>query len=167
MQALLGALNYYSRFIQNMGIYGAVFYQLKKDNFLVWPALASVRESFELLKQSIVKAPTLRHFDQGLAVHVLTFANYWALSSSLMQLHDNKLNPVRFCSSVKREWEEIPPGRTRGTCIIAADQGRTYIVCGKNNSRPCEVLDIGVGLHVRIIKWARSQLRRTFFTLSF
>ena len=69
--------------------------------------------------------------------------------------------------SVKVKIRELTPGRTRGIPIIATDQGRTYIVCGKNNSRPCEVLDIGVGLHVRIIKWARSQLRRTFFTLSF
>ncbi|KAE8957322.1 hypothetical protein PR001_g31414 [Phytophthora rubi] len=33
MQAFLGALNYYNRFIQNMAVYGAVLYQLKDDDF--------------------------------------------------------------------------------------------------------------------------------------
>ena len=41
MQVFLGALNYYSRFIQNMAIYGAVVYQLKEDDFLVSPDLAT------------------------------------------------------------------------------------------------------------------------------
>ena len=39
--------------------------------------------------------------------------------------------------------------------------------CGENNPRLHEVLNIGVGLHVRIVIWSRSQLRRTFVTMSF
>ena len=103
MQEFLGALNYYSRFIQNRTIYGAALYQLKEDDFLGSPDLATARESFELLKQSIVKAPTLRHFDQGLIVHVMIFANDWAKSSTLLQYHDHKLHPVRFCGRVLKE----------------------------------------------------------------
>ena len=90
-----------------MAIYRAVHYQLKEDDFLGSPALAEARESFELLKQSIVKAPILRHFVQGLDVHVMIFANYWALRSTLMQCHDHKLHPVRFCGSVLKENEKI------------------------------------------------------------
>ena len=106
MQAFLGALNYYSRFTQNMAIYGALLYQLKEDDFLGTPALATARESFKPLKQSIVKAPILRNFDQALDVHVMIFANDWALSSSLMQFHDYKLHPVRFCGRVLKDNEK-------------------------------------------------------------
>ena len=81
-----------------MAIYGAVLYQLKEDDFVGSPALATARNAFELFKQSIVKALILRHFDQGLDVHVMIFANDWALSSTLMQCHDHKLAQCDFAA---------------------------------------------------------------------
>ena len=74
-QGFLGALNYYSQFIQNMAVYGAVLYQLKEDDFLGSPALMTARKSFKLLKQLIFQAPILRHFGQKLKVYVMIFAN--------------------------------------------------------------------------------------------
>ncbi|POM57504.1 Hypothetical protein PHPALM_37975 [Phytophthora palmivora] len=35
----------------------------------------------------------------------MLFANNWALSSTLMQMHDDKLHPVRFCGRVLKENE--------------------------------------------------------------
>ena len=105
-QGFLGALNYYSQFIQNMAVYGAVLYQLKEEDFLGSPDLEIARNSYEQLKQSIVKAPTLCQFNQKLDVHVMVFANDWALSSTLMQPHDHKLHPVRFCGRVFKEKEK-------------------------------------------------------------
>ena len=49
MQALLGAFTYYTQFIQNMAVYGAVLYQLKEDYFLGSLALEIARNFFELL----------------------------------------------------------------------------------------------------------------------
>ena len=34
MQAFLGGINYYSRIIQIIAVYGEVLYQLKEDDFL-------------------------------------------------------------------------------------------------------------------------------------
>ena len=50
--------------------------------------------------------------------------------------------------------------------MITTDQGRTYIACGENDPRPYEIINTGVGLHVQIVIWARSQLRCNVVTLS-
>ncbi|KAE9003326.1 hypothetical protein PR002_g17378 [Phytophthora rubi] len=105
MQAFLGALNYYSRFIQNLAVYGAVLYQLKEDDFGSSTDLSAAKASFAELKRKVIEAPILRHFDSAKDVHVMLFANEWALSSTLMQLHDDKLHPVRFCGRVLKDNE--------------------------------------------------------------
>ncbi|KAE8976633.1 hypothetical protein PF010_g24706 [Phytophthora fragariae] len=105
MQAFLGAHNYYSRFIQNLALYGAVLYQLKEDDFGPSADLSAAKASFAELKRKVVEAPILRHFDSAKDVHVMLFANEWSLSSTLMQLHDDKLHPVRFCGQVLKDNE--------------------------------------------------------------
>ncbi|OWY96628.1 hypothetical protein PHMEG_00033060 [Phytophthora megakarya] len=47
-----------------------------------------------MLKQKVVDAPILRHFDRTKEVHIMLFANEWALSTTLLQLHEDKLHPV-------------------------------------------------------------------------
>ena len=105
MQGFLGALNYYNRFVQNLAVYGAVLYQLKDDDFISGTNLENARASFAMLKLKIAESPILRHFDSKKEAHVMLFANDWALSSTLMQLHDDKLHPVRFCGRVLKESE--------------------------------------------------------------
>ncbi|KAE8980608.1 hypothetical protein PR003_g24819 [Phytophthora rubi] len=56
MQAFLGALNYYSRFIQNLAVYGAVLYQLKEDDFDSSTDLSAAKASFAELKRKVVEA---------------------------------------------------------------------------------------------------------------
>ena len=75
MQAFLGAINYYSRFIQNIAEYKAVLYQLKEDEFFSEANLVGARASFCMLQERIVKAPVLRHFVSTANVHVMVFAN--------------------------------------------------------------------------------------------
>ncbi|KAE9326546.1 hypothetical protein PF001_g2364 [Phytophthora fragariae] len=58
-----------------------------------------------MLQQRVQDAPILRHFDRGKDVHVTLFANEWALSSTLMQEHEGKLHPVRFCGRVLKDTE--------------------------------------------------------------
>ncbi|OWY91432.1 hypothetical protein PHMEG_00039992 [Phytophthora megakarya] len=77
MQSFLGALNYY----RLRGLCGAL-YQLKEKDF-------EPGENRD--------APILRHFDRQKDIHVTLFANEWALSSTLMQEHEGKMHPVRFC----------------------------------------------------------------------
>ncbi|POM70004.1 Hypothetical protein PHPALM_13646, partial [Phytophthora palmivora] len=105
MQSFLGALNYYSRFIQDFAVYGAALYQLKDADFIPGGDLTVAKRSFAALQQKVMDAPILRHFDRDKEVHVMLFANEWALSSTLMQEHDGTLHPVRFCGRVLKDAE--------------------------------------------------------------
>ncbi|GMF47171.1 unnamed protein product [Phytophthora fragariaefolia] len=105
MQRFLGALNYYSRFIQNMAVNGAVLYQLKDADFADGGDLAAAKLAFAEFKTKVANAPILRHFDSAREVHIMLFANAWALSSTLLQPHDGLLHPVRLCGRVLKENE--------------------------------------------------------------
>ncbi|GMF55640.1 unnamed protein product [Phytophthora fragariaefolia] len=100
MQAFIAALNYYGRFIQNLVVYGVILYQIKEDDFAPGGDLTAAKAAFTELKTKVVEAPILRHFDSAKDVHIMLFANEWALSSTMMQMHDNKHHPVRFCGRV-------------------------------------------------------------------
>ncbi|KAG3238743.1 hypothetical protein PI124_g16299 [Phytophthora idaei] len=105
MQSFLGALNYYSRFIQDFAVYGAALYQLKEEGFGPEGDLSVAQRAFEALQTKVAEVPILKHFDRIKEVHVMLFANEWALSTTLMQEHEGKLHPVRFVGRVPKESE--------------------------------------------------------------
>ncbi|OWY90076.1 hypothetical protein PHMEG_00041962 [Phytophthora megakarya] len=105
MQSFLGALNYYSRFIQDFAVYAATLYQLKEEDFEPGGDTSAARQSFAMLQQKIGDAPILRHFDREKEIYVTLFANEWALSSTLMQEHEGKMHLVRFCGRVLKDAE--------------------------------------------------------------
>ncbi|KAE9158594.1 hypothetical protein PF004_g31828 [Phytophthora fragariae] len=105
MQSFLGALNYYSRFIQDFAVYGAALYQVKDEDFAAGGDLSAARRSFATLQRKVADAPILRHFSRDLPVHVTLFANERAVSSTLMQEHDGLMHPVRFCGRVLKDAE--------------------------------------------------------------
>ncbi|POM70725.1 Hypothetical protein PHPALM_12794, partial [Phytophthora palmivora] len=92
-------------FILNLAVYGAVLYQLKDSDFEGNKDLSTAQAAFAELKSRVVTASILRHFDSAKEVHIMLFANKWALSSTLMQMHDDKLHPVQFCGRVLKENE--------------------------------------------------------------
>ncbi|OWY94119.1 hypothetical protein PHMEG_00036239, partial [Phytophthora megakarya] len=87
------------------GFLGAALYQLKDDDFKEDGDLTTARRSFDMLKQKVAEAPILRHFDKTKEAHIMLFANEWALSTTLLQLHEDKLHPVRFCGRVLKDAE--------------------------------------------------------------
>ncbi|GMF57192.1 unnamed protein product [Phytophthora fragariaefolia] len=100
VQAFLSALIYYSRFIQDFAVYGAALYQVREENFGPGGELSTAKRSFAALQAKVADAPILKHFDGTKEVHVMLFANDWALSTTLMQEHDGVMHPVRFCGRV-------------------------------------------------------------------
>ncbi|POM69076.1 Hypothetical protein PHPALM_14681 [Phytophthora palmivora] len=86
-------------------VYGAALYQLKDADFTPGSELTVAKRSFAALQQKVMDAPILRHFDRDKEVHVMLFANAWALSSTLMQEHNGTLHPVRFCGRVLKDAE--------------------------------------------------------------
>ncbi|GMF24245.1 unnamed protein product [Phytophthora fragariaefolia] len=105
MQSFLGALNYYGRFIQGLAVYGAVLYQLKDEGFAPGGDLSVAREAFTALQRKVAEAPILRHFDGSKDVYTMLYANEWARSSTVMQMHDEVLHRVRFCGRFLKENE--------------------------------------------------------------
>ncbi|GMG18533.1 unnamed protein product [Phytophthora fragariaefolia] len=67
--------------------------------------LSIARRSFATLQRKVADAPILRHFDKSKDVHLMLFANEWALSTTILQMHDDKLHPVRFCGRVLKDSE--------------------------------------------------------------
>ena len=78
---------------------------LRENDILSEANLIGARASFAMLQQQIIKAPVLRHLVSISDIHVILFANYWALSSTSMQIHDGFLQPVRCCGRVLKERE--------------------------------------------------------------
>ncbi|GMF32591.1 unnamed protein product [Phytophthora fragariaefolia] len=77
-----------------------------EDDFAPGGYLTAAKAAFTELKTKVVEAPILRHFDSAKDVHIMLFANEWALNRTMMQMHDDKLHPVRFCGRVLKENEE-------------------------------------------------------------
>ncbi|KAE9311632.1 hypothetical protein PF008_g20164 [Phytophthora fragariae] len=119
MQSFLGALNYYSRFIQDFAVYGAALYQVKDEDFAAGGNLSAARRSFATLQQKVAEAPILRHFSRDLPVHVTLFANEWAVSTTLMQEHGGLMHPVRFCGRVLKDAEmNYPPAEKEVLALL-------------------------------------------------
>ena len=51
-----------------------------------------------MLKNKIATAPTLRHFDPTREAVIIVYANYWAISASLVQDYEGMIMPVTFTS---------------------------------------------------------------------
>ena len=105
VQSFLGSLNYYAKFIQDFGVLAATLYEVQDEDFSEDHKLDRAKRSFELLKARAVSAPVLRHFKSGDPVYIMLFANNWAISATVMQLHDGKYHPVRFVSRVLKQNE--------------------------------------------------------------
>ncbi|KAG2779465.1 hypothetical protein PC116_g24113 [Phytophthora cactorum] len=105
MQSFFGALNYYSRFIQDFAVYGAALYQLKEEDFGPRGDLSVAQRAFDALQTKVTEAPIMKNFDRTKEAHVMLFAHEWALSTTLMKEHEDKLHSVRFLGRVLKESE--------------------------------------------------------------
>ncbi|OWZ12774.1 LOW QUALITY PROTEIN: hypothetical protein PHMEG_00014018 [Phytophthora megakarya] len=101
MQSFLGALNYYSRFIQDFAVYVALLYHLNEEGFTSEVA----KRSFATLQQIVADVPLLRHLAQVKPVPWTLFAKEWALSATLMLEYDGKMHHVHCCCRVLNDAE--------------------------------------------------------------
>ncbi|OWZ10253.1 reverse transcriptase [Phytophthora megakarya] len=61
--SLLGSLNYYNKFIEDLSGVAAVLYELDEERERAGRNLVVAKEYFEILKRKIVSIPLLRHRD--------------------------------------------------------------------------------------------------------
>ncbi|OWZ22557.1 hypothetical protein PHMEG_0002720 [Phytophthora megakarya] len=69
VQSFLGALNYYSRFIQDFAVFGAALRQLKDEDFGKGGDLSTARRSFDALKVEVAEP---RFFVTSIEVKMFT-----------------------------------------------------------------------------------------------
>ncbi|POM70454.1 LOW QUALITY PROTEIN: Reverse transcriptase, partial [Phytophthora palmivora] len=117
MQSFQGSLNYYSRFIEVLAIYASVLYELREADIYETTRKARstgvdhdntsqdegcnwdrAKTAFAMLKNKIVKAPIIQHFDVDRQPVAAVYASKWAISAALMQEHDGVYKPVPFTS---------------------------------------------------------------------
>ena len=97
VQALLGFVNYYRRFIRSFGEIARPLTDLtKKDNEWKWDA--KHEGAYEKLKQRMLEEPVLATPDPALQFEVETDASDYALGGVLGQRKEGKLHPVAFYS---------------------------------------------------------------------
>ncbi|POM63992.1 Hypothetical protein PHPALM_20542 [Phytophthora palmivora] len=100
MQSFLGALNYYSRFIQEFAVYGAALYQLKDADFAPGGDLTAAKRSFVPLQQKVMDAPILRHFDRVKADAEMNYHPAEKEISALLLL-------LKVCYTQLAEWTTV------------------------------------------------------------
>jgi hypothetical protein len=106
VRAFLGTAGYYRKFIRDFSKIAAPLSELTKDEVkFVWGP--QQQESFELLKQALVKGPVLILPDPKLPVVVHTDASGYAVGAVLQQDQGHGLQPIAFLS------KKMLPAETR------------------------------------------------------
>ncbi|SLM36259.1 retrotransposon nucleocapsid protein [Lasallia pustulata] len=98
VQAFIGFCNFYRRFIKGFSkIVGPILKLTQKGVIFQWTD--TCQKSFELLKQRVVTAPVLRHFDRTQKAILETGSSDHVNAGVLSQYDDDKvLHPVAFYS---------------------------------------------------------------------
>ena len=97
VQSFLGFANFYRRFIDNYSKLATPLHALtRKETIFNWGE--TQQTAFTLIKNSIVKAPVLRHYDPALPITVKTDASDYALGAILSQEENGLTRPVAFAS---------------------------------------------------------------------
>ena len=98
IQSFLGFCNFYRRFIRDYGIIARPLVRLtRQDTPFLFDSDCS--EAFEELKERLLSAPVLRHYDPELETMLETDASDGVVAGILSQLHsDGEWHPVAFFS---------------------------------------------------------------------
>lgn len=98
LQAFLGLINYYRRFIPNMSLVCAPLYELLgKDTEFLWGQ--KQQSAFEELKLALTSKTVLAHFDPNVPVKLTVDASSIGISAILSHVFPSKLErPIAFAS---------------------------------------------------------------------
>ncbi|XP_036324968.1 uncharacterized protein K02A2.6-like [Rhagoletis pomonella] len=107
LQAFLGKINYYSKFINNLAQTAAPLNNLRRMNeTFKWGE--EQEKSFTELKRQLSTAPLLSHFDDKLPIVLATDASSHGIGAVLShRLHDGSEKPVAFASKTLDEHQKL------------------------------------------------------------
>lgn len=98
LKAFLGLVNYYSKFVPSMSTMASPLYNLlRKDTPFIWNF--ACEQAFKMIKEKLVSAPILAHYDPSLPLRVATDSSAYGVGSVLSQIQaDGSEHPVCFVS---------------------------------------------------------------------
>lgn len=97
VQSFIGLCNYYRKFIKDFSMIARPLHDLtKKGRKFEW----SEREegAFRLLKDLLISAPVLAHYDPSLPIELRVDASGYGLGAILLQERDNVKHPIAYAS---------------------------------------------------------------------
>ena len=127
VQAFLGMVNYYRKFIKNCSSIAKPLTLLVGNNPFEWNA--EQQESFELLKKAVTSAPVLRQYDPDLPIIVTTDASQYAIGAVLEQIENRVTRPAMFLSRTLNAAEQRYAAHERELLAIVDTlrQWRVYL----------------------------------------
>lgn len=105
LQAFLGKINYYGRFISNLPEKAHPLHALlKKSVEFKWTD--ACEKAFEVLKSDIICATKLSHFDESKPLILATDASQYGVGAALMQMQDGVEKPLAHASKTLTETQK-------------------------------------------------------------
>ncbi|XP_039292569.1 uncharacterized protein K02A2.6-like [Nilaparvata lugens] len=98
LQAFLGLVNYYCKYVPKLATIAAPLHQLlRKDSVFNWSV--SCQQAFELIKSKLIAAPILAHYDAKLPLQLATDSSAYGLGCVLSQIQkDGSEKPICYAS---------------------------------------------------------------------
>ncbi|GMF56870.1 unnamed protein product [Phytophthora fragariaefolia] len=115
------------RFIQASVGLGAAHYHVRREDFGPGGDLSTAKRSFTALQAKVADAPILQPFDRTKEVHVMLFADDWALNTT----------------------RELPPGPKRGVSVVFTIKTVLQPIDRAYYQRLYQVLDTGLNQYVQ------------------
>ena len=157
VQAFLGLVNYYRRFIKDCSKLAKPLTSLCGNTTFEWKK--AQHESFKELKAAVTKAPVLRHFNSELPITVTTDASQFAIDAVLEQEEDGKSRPVAFLSRSLNPSEQNCAAHERELLAVVETprvwraylHGQKFTV--KTEHYPVKYLETQPQLSQRQVRW--------------
>ena len=130
LQALLGAINYYRTFIENLAKIAEPLYQLLRKN-VKFKWTEEQEKAAKTLKSKLMVAPILKFPNFNKPFIIYTDASLTGIGACLMQIHGDKLHPLAFVSRSLNPAQKSYAATKREALalIFALEQFRHLILC--------------------------------------
>lgn len=157
VQAFLGLVNYYRRFIKNCSGISKPLTVLCGKNPFQWGREQNL--AFQNLKSAITNTPVLRHFDPNLPIRVTTDASQYALGAVLEQVENSTARPVAFHSRTLNPAEQNYAAHERELLGVVDAlrvwrvylHGQSFTIC--TDHFPLKYLETQPNLSQRQVRW--------------
>lgn len=126
-------VNYYGKFVPRLSTKATPLYHLlKKDVEFVWSV--SCQKSFDVIKEHLISAPILAHYNPDFSLRLYTDSSYYGLGSFLTQIeNDGSEKPTGYASrslnSAELKYSVIDKEAT--AIMFCIKKWNQYLFCNK------------------------------------